>query len=112
MLFRSDRNGALSVLSDNVRIFEQGWVEQSKAEYASHHLDSDIAFSKAVKSVTTAVDVDVEGASAVVMSQSTTKGIFEGKPVDSVGLETMVLRKVNDDWKVVHIHWSSRKASK
>ena len=111
-LEQGDRNGALSVLSDNVRIFEQGWVEQSKAEYASHHLDSDIAFSKAVKSVTTAVDVDVEGASAVVMSQSTTKGIFEGKPVDSVGLETMVLRKVNDDWKVVHIHWSSRKASK
>ncbi len=109
-LEQGDKVSALAALSDTVRIFEQGWVESSKAEYASHHLDSDIAFAKVVKSNTTDVDVQVEGATAVVTRQSTTKGTFEGKPVDSVGLETMVLRKVEGDWKIVHIHWSSRKA--
>lgn len=109
-LEQGDRSAALAALSDNVRIFEQGWVEQSKSEYASHHLDSDIGFSRAVKSTTTDIDVTVDGAMAVVMSQSTTKGTFEGKPIDSIGLESMVLHKVDGDWKVVHIHWSSRKA--
>ena len=26
--------------------------------------------------------------------------------------ETMVLRKAADGWKIVHIHWSSRRANK
>ena len=111
-LEQGDRDGALSTLSDEVSIYEQGWVEQSKAEYAAHHLDSDLSFSKAVTSATTSVDVMVDGQIAVVTSQSTTKGAFEGKAVDSVGLETMVLRHVGDSWKIVHIHWSSRKAAK
>lgn len=111
-LAKGDRDGALATLSDGVSIYEQGWVEQSKAEYAAHHLDSDISFSKAVTSATTSIDVMVDGQLALVTSQSTTKGTFEGKPVNSIGLETMVLRNVGGDWKIVHIHWSSRKAGK
>jgi ketosteroid isomerase-like protein len=110
-LERGDRDAVLVLLSENVRIFEQGWVEQSRAEYASHHLDSDIGYAKAVKSEVSNVEVSIDGALAVVMSQSTTKGTYDGKPVDSVGLETMVLRKTGDAWKIVHIHWSSRKAN-
>jgi ketosteroid isomerase-like protein len=109
-LEQGDRAAALAALSDTVRIFEQGWVESSKAEYASHHLDSDIAFAKVVQNSTTDVDVQVDGMTAVVTRQGKTTGTFEGKPVDSIGLETMVLRKVDGDWKIVHIHWSSRKA--
>lgn len=109
-LERGDRDAALVLLSESVRIFEQGWVEQSRAEYASHHLDSDIGYAKAVKSEVSNVEVSIDGGIAVVMSQSTTKGTYDGKPVDSVGLETMVLRKTGDVWKIVHIHWSSRKA--
>jgi ketosteroid isomerase-like protein len=109
-LEQGDRDAALVLLSENVRIFEQGWVEQSRAEYASHHLDSDIGYAKAVKSEVSNVEVSIDGGIAVVMSQSTTKGTYDGKPVDSVGLETMVLRKTGDAWKIVHIHWSSRKA--
>jgi ketosteroid isomerase-like protein len=111
-LEQGDRDAVLGLLSENVRIFEQGWVEQSRAEYASHHLDSDIGYAKAVKSEVSNVEVSIDGALAVVMSQSTTKGTYDGKPVDSVGLETMVLRKTGDAWKIVHIHWSSRKAGK
>lgn len=109
-LEQGDRDAALVLLSENVRIFEQGWVEQSRAEYASHHLDSDIGYAKAVKSEVSNVEVSIDGGIAVVMSESTTKGTYDGKPVDSVGLETMVLRKTADAWKIVHIHWSSRKA--
>ena len=37
---------ALSLLSPTVQIFESGHVEQSKDEYAGHHLPADIAFAK------------------------------------------------------------------
>jgi ketosteroid isomerase-like protein len=29
--------------------------------------------------------------------------------VNSITLETMVLRRDADGWRIVHIHWSSRK---
>jgi ketosteroid isomerase-like protein len=108
-LQKGDREGALSVLSEKVQIFESGWVERSRAEYAAHHLDSDIEFSKAVKSETNDITVLVDGAIAYVTSEGTMKGVFEGAPVNSVNLETAVLQRVGDNWKIVHIHWSSRK---
>ena len=55
-LERGKAEAALAVLADDVMIYEQGWVEKSKAEYAEHHLASDIEFSKAVKTSTTGVD--------------------------------------------------------
>ena len=39
---------ALEVLAEDVMIFESGGVESSRAEYASHHLAADAAFSAAV----------------------------------------------------------------
>ena len=104
-----NKPAAEALLSAAVKIFEQGHVEKSKEEYASHHLDSDIEFSKAVKSIVRDTEVVIEGGLAFVVSQSETKGTFQGKPIDLVGLETMVLRNVEGSWKIVHIHWSSRK---
>ena len=45
----SDPKQALALLSDDVSIYESGGAEASKAEYASHHLDADIAFLKGTK---------------------------------------------------------------
>ena len=109
-LGKGDKDAALALLASNVQIYEQGYVERSKAEYASHHLASDMEFSQAVKSETNDVAVVEEGNLAYVISQGTTKGEFKGKPVDTINLETMVLSQVDGSWKIVHIHWSSRKA--
>ena len=45
----SDPKQAIALLSDEVLIYESGGAETSKAEYASHHLDADIAFLKGIK---------------------------------------------------------------
>lgn len=111
-LDRGDKDAALALLAGNVQIYEQGYVERSKAEYASHHLASDMEFSQAVKSETNDVAVVDEGNLAYVISQGTTKGEFKGKPVDTINLETMVLSQVDGSWKIVHIHWSLRKVEK
>jgi ketosteroid isomerase-like protein len=109
-LTKGDRDAALAVMADEVGIFEQGWVERSKAEYASHHLASDSEFSKAVTSAQTARTGAIVGDLAYVATESKTTGRYKDKDVDVIALETMVLRRTESGWRIVHIHWSSRKA--
>jgi len=105
-----DKSLALSFLQEDVIIFESGHKEQSKAEYAAHHLDSDIAFSKSVKRVVNNTQTLAANGMSVVIQESETSGEYKGKAVRMVGLDTIVLKPVNGVWKIAHIHWSSRKA--
>ena len=41
---------------------------------------------------------------------SRTTGEFNGCPIDSLSVGTMVLRHEADGWRITHIHWSSRAA--
>jgi hypothetical protein len=35
------------------------------------------------------------------------QGAFKGKEIDIKSMETMVLKKVSEQWKIIHIHWSN-----
>ena len=107
-LRRGDKAGALALLSDDVLVLEEGGAERSKAEYASHHLGADAAFSKAVPAQRLRSYGGGGGETAWLASESRVKGSFRGSEVDRVMAETMVLRRVGGAWKIVHIHWSSR----
>ena len=107
-LAAGDRAGALALLDTNVVILESGGSE-SRKEYESHHLESDIAFARAVKSERTSGAVRVSGDVAWAWSTSTARGEFRGKPVNSAGAELMVLRRDGDAWRITAIHWSSRR---
>jgi hypothetical protein len=107
-LQKGDRGAALAALDDSVQIYEQGWVENSKAEYADHHLGADMKFAAATTSRQTARNGSLVGDLAFVTTESA-NGTFEAKPVDTINLETMVLRRSEKGWRIVHIHWSSRK---
>jgi hypothetical protein len=96
-------------IADDALIFEGGGVERSKAEYAAHHLAADATFSQAVPSTLTRREGHAIGAMAWIASEGRTTGTYLGKPIDQVTAETMILRRVGRDWKIVHIHWSSAK---
>jgi hypothetical protein len=49
-LSKGDKASAAALLSPELLIYESGYVERSRAEYASHHLDGDIAFAKTMSS--------------------------------------------------------------
>jgi len=102
-----DARSAAALLASDVLIFEGGGVERTKAEYESHHLAADAAFMQAVPAVLTRRAGDAIGPMAWIASEGRMKGTFNGKAVDRVTAETMVLRKSGRDWKIVHIHWSS-----
>ena len=101
---------ALALLTDDVLIFESGEAERSKAEYAQHHLAADAAFSAAVPSVRSRRVARVDVDTAWVASESRTRGDYNGRAIDSFSVESMVLRRVADGWRITHIHWSSHAA--
>jgi ketosteroid isomerase-like protein len=111
-LVKGDHQAAQALLHDQVQIYEQGWVERSKAEYASHHLGSDAEFSAATTRTQTARSSMIVGDLAYVTSEGKVAGTFKGKAIESITLETMVLRREQSGWHIVHIHWSSREPKK
>ena len=110
-LRRGDRKAALALLADEALVFEEGRAERSKAEYASHHLGADSAFSQAVPGEKTRRRGDAAGDMAWVATEGRTKGSYRGTAVDRTTDETMVLRRLRGSWKIVHIHWSSAQSS-
>jgi ketosteroid isomerase-like protein len=110
-LSTGDTANAAALLADDALIFEEGHAERSKAEYAAHHLPADAAFSRAVPSKVTRRTGGSDGKLAWFASEGRTSGICEGKALDRVTTETMVLRRDEGGWTIVHIHWSSRAAA-
>ena len=106
-LAAGDREGALSWLDPQVVIFESGGAEMSREEYASHHLESDMEFVRAMK--TEVVDRQAHSAAdaAWVLTRTRTTGRFRDRDFDLDGVETMVLRRTGDRWRIIHVHWSS-----
>jgi hypothetical protein len=45
---------------------------------------------------------------AWVSTEGRTTGSFKGKAIDLLTTETMILRRMAGDWRIVHIHWSSQ----
>lgn len=106
-LRRGDTGAAANLLANDALIFEGGGVERSKAEYASHHLAADSAYTRAVPSVLTRRAGGSNGSIAWIASEGRSTGRYKGKDVDRVTAETMVLRRFGRAWKIAHIHWSS-----
>jgi ketosteroid isomerase-like protein len=107
-LARGDSGAALALLADDAVVLEAGSIE-TRAEYEQHHLPADIRFVQAVPSKQGAARVVVVGDVAWTTSTSETTGTFEGRPVNSVGAELIVLSRTTRGWQIRAIHWSSRR---
>ena len=106
-LKRGDTKAALVLMADDVVIFESGGVERNRAEYEAHHLKSDADFSAATTRTSISQTIASDGNFSSVMSVEFVKGTFRDRPVNSRSVETMVLRKTEGRWRIIHIHWSS-----
>ncbi|WP_416877445.1 DUF2231 domain-containing protein [Litorimonas sp.] len=105
---RSGNVSALkALLSPNVVIAEGGNAERSYAEYASHHMKSDMAYTSNITNNTLKRDVIQGKDMATVITQSEMVGNYKGESVHNRMMETMVLRRKDGVWKIAHIHWSS-----
>lgn len=107
-LASGDSTTALALLHPDVRILESGGVETFE-EYRSGHLSGDIAFAAAVPRERSEIEVVVEGNVAWAWSTSTSQGEYRGREIVSEGAELAVLRRMEGVWRIVAIHWSSRR---
>lgn len=96
------------LLAADVLILETGGAERSRAEYLGHHAISDAQFLKGAHSELKRRRARVDGALAWIGSESELHATRDGKPLTLLSTETVVLKKVGGDWRIVHIHWSSR----
>ncbi len=106
-LAHGNTDAALALMAETALIFESGGVERSRAEYAGHHLKADAEFSAAVSRTLVDRSSDEDGNTAWVMSVETVKGSYRNRAINIRSVETMLLRRLNRQWRIVHIHWSS-----
>lgn len=102
-----DTAGVMALLAPDVLLLEAGGIE-TRAEYEAKHLPADVEFEKAVTTSFKPYRVTVVGDAAWAVNTSEYKGTFKDRPVDSVGVELMVLSKDAAGWKIRAIHWSGR----
>lgn len=95
------------LMAPNVVIAESGGVERSFDEYAVAHMPADIAFTRGVEFTLEHRDSIVDRDMATVISRAQVQGQFNGRPIHSNSMETMVLQHMDGNWRIVHIHWSS-----
>jgi len=108
-LAAGDRDATLAKLDPAVVIFEAGGAELSRDEYASHHLAGDMEFLAATTTERIDRRTGASGDLVWVLTRTKTTGTWEGKDVASRGTETALLARGPDGWKIVHLHWSSRR---
>ena len=107
-LAAGDMETVEELLAPDVLILETGGAERSRAEYLGHHAISDAKFLKGSHHQLKRRTARTSGDLAWIASESELHASQDGKPRTLLSTETMVLRKTGADWRIVHIHWSSR----
>ncbi len=107
-LAAGDMKTVETLLDPAVLILESGGAERSSAEYLGYHAIADAQFLAGTHSQLKARQARIAGGLAWVGSESELHASKDGKPMTLLSTETMVLNNLGGDWRIVHIHWSSR----
>ena len=99
------------LLDADVLILESGGAERNRQQYFDHHAAADAAFLKDAHVQLIHRTARRSGDLVWIGSESEIQTKKDGKPLTLLSTETMVLQRVGDEWRIVHIHWSSRPGS-
>ena len=111
-IVKGDETTAKKLLAPDVLIYESGGQETSRDEYAAHHMKGDMAFLAGSKREVLSRASGGDDQHAWVTTRSRITGRHKDKDVDILSTESMLLKNTSEGWRIVHIHWSSRPASK
>lgn len=107
-LQKNDTAKALALLSRDLVVFEFGLVDPSIEAYAFAHLPFDMDYKKQTNWEQTSRRMGGTGDVRWVLTTFRIRGNQpDGTVIDEIHLETMVLQRVADAWRIAHIHWSS-----
>lgn len=97
-----------NLLDERLIVLESGGAEWSREEYMGHHAIADARFLKTASVTPGQRRAHVHGDTAVVGSVSEIRAGEGAAAKTLLSAETIVLRRDQGAWKIVHIHWSSR----
>jgi uncharacterized membrane protein/ketosteroid isomerase-like protein len=103
-----DEAAIMAILAEDVLIFETGGAERSAVEYQGHHMPSDMAFIAAMEIERLERKSGSTGDVAWVSTRSRLSGTFRDSEIDIYSTESLVMARIDGQWRVTHIHWSSR----
>jgi len=107
-LRNKDTAGALSLLDRGLVVFEFGAVDPTVESYALRHLPLDMDLAVAARWNLETRRVGGEGNERWVLSTYRVTGKqADGTPIDQTTLETAILRRSGDLFRIVHLHWST-----
>ena len=95
------------LMAEDALMMEAGGIE-TRAQYLKDHLPADAEFEKTVSTKRSPIRVVVVGDAAWATSTSEFVGTFQGRAVDSIGTELIVLGRVADGWRIRAIAWTGR----
>ena len=111
-------DGTFDLFTDDSVVFEQGGVEGTYKNYIAHHLGPELGhFEKFNFS-----DYTIEAEISIPYAFTTETYVYtivlkpkdgkEGRTIYKKGVATSVLKKIDDDWKIIKTHSSSRDIKK
>jgi ketosteroid isomerase-like protein len=103
-----DTAAAMRVVAADAVFLEAGGLE-TRAEYEANHLPADMEFEKAVTGKRGPWRVVVQGDTAWLNAMTEYLGTFQGKPVNFVGAQLLVMSRTAGVWQIRAAHWSSRR---
>ncbi|PIP81045.1 MAG: hypothetical protein COW84_01970 [Gammaproteobacteria bacterium CG22_combo_CG10-13_8_21_14_all_40_8] len=98
---------ARELLDDQVLIYEGDSAENSADEYANHHMKADMEFLSHMSITQLSQHIQQSEKMALYTGISKIEGKYHDKEISMTSTETMVLKQINHQWKITHIHWSN-----
>jgi ketosteroid isomerase-like protein len=107
-LRNKDTAGALSLLDRGLVVYEFGGVDPTVEAYALRHLPFDMDVAVAAQWKLESRRLGGEGSERWVLSTYRVTGKqSDGTPIDQTTLETVILRRSGEQFRIVHFHWST-----
>src|SRR5687767_5139474 len=103
-----DAPTVMKYIADDALMMEGGTIE-NRMQYEQNHLPADLEFAKGMTAKRMPVKQDIRGDVAWVRTSTEFTGTFQDQPLNLLGLETMVLTREPEGWRVRALHWSSQR---
>ena len=110
-------DGTFELFTPNATVFEQGKVEGTYEDYINHHLGPELGHFKSFTFSDYNIDIIVNLPFAfttenylytIVLKGNESKGKQE-QTIESKGVATSILKKINGEFKIIHTHSSFKK---
>lgn len=109
--------GTFELFTDDALVYEQGKVEGTYTDYIDNHLGPELGHFKSFTFSDYNVNVSVNLPYAyttedylytIVLKEDPERGITE-RTINSEGVATSILQKIDGEWKIIHSHTSFKK---